>query len=316
MEMKIDKDIDRRLEIKILEDLAAHLKSVMKERKISFTDEAEGVGVVFEYLNATEKWITQRPRQVYISTELQEKIHRKQYYENEKVEEAEEINRLIDYFKNLFVQGKDINSHLSSQIYTSKRQDMLFNSWNVKHIHLNDKEAQSKSAMKKNRSGWLLFCIVKQAKVFFLDVRPHPKKEEFSSYSLLKIIHDNHWMSEIGFEEMGHEYVPYSIKPQITDDNILYQIYNDFCGNVAFDFEGHGYMCLRGIVSTGDKVDSSFYINQLVKCIRECPYTIEEYRGFVPDASNTGDGIIKFEKDGESISYNLKIDRINESFRG
>ena len=80
MEMNIDKDIDRRLEIKIIEDLAAHWKSVMKERQISFTDEAEGVSVVFEYLNATEKWITQRPRQVYISTELQEKIYRKQYF--------------------------------------------------------------------------------------------------------------------------------------------------------------------------------------------------------------------------------------------
>jgi len=36
----------------------------------------------------------------------------------------------------------------------------------------------------------------------------------------------------------------------------------------------------------------------------------------VSDASNSGDGIIKFEKDGELITYNLKIDRINESFRG
>lgn len=99
---------------------------------------------------------------------------------------------------------------------------MLFNSWNVKHIHLNDKEAQSKSAMKKNRSGCLLFCIVKQEKVFFLDVRPHPKKEEFSSYSLLKIIHDNHWMSEIGFEEMGRDYVPYSIEPK--SQTIIYYI--------------------------------------------------------------------------------------------
>lgn len=56
--------------------------------------------------------------------------------------------------------------------------------------------------------------------MFFLDVRSHPKMEEFSSYSLLKIIHDNHWMTEIGFEEIGDGYVPYSIQPQITDDNI------------------------------------------------------------------------------------------------
>lgn len=316
MEMNIDIEIDRRLELKILEDMAKHLKSVMKERKISYTDKAGDMAVIYEYLNATEKWITQRPRQVFISTELREKMLRKQYYENEKMEEAEEINRLIDYFKDLFLQGKDINNHLSSQIYTSKRQDMLFNTWNVKHIHLNAQEAQSKSAMKKNRSGWLLFCIVKQKKVFFLDVRPHPKKEEFSSYSLLKIIHDNHWMSEIGFEEMGDRYVPHSMKPQITDDDILYQFYNELCINVGFDFEGHGYICRHGIVSTGDKVDSSFYMNQLIKYIRDCPYTIEEYRGFVPNSSNTGDGIIKFEKDGEVITCDLKIDGINELFRG
>lgn len=85
---------------------------------------------------------------------------------------------------------------------------------------------------------------------------------------------------------------------------------------MAFDFEGCGYMCLRGIVSTGDKADSSFYINKLIKCIRECPYTIDEYRGFVPNALTTGNGIVKFERDGELISHELKIDGINEQFRG
>lgn len=309
-------DIDYRLEEKVIEDLAAHLKRVMKERKISFTDEAKGIDVILEYLNATEKWIQPRPRQVFISSDLQAKIHSKQYYENENMEEAKKINRLIYYFKDLFIQGKNINNHLSSQIYTSKKQDMLFNSWNVKHIHLNDTEVQSKRAMKKNRSEWLLFCIVKQEKMFFLDVRSHPKKDEFSSYSLLKIIHDNHWMAEIGFEEMGDEYVPYSFQPQITDDKILYRIYNDFHGKIPFDFEGHGYMCLRGIVSTGDKADSSFYINKLMKCIRECSYTVDEYRGFVPIALTTGDGIVKFERDGKLISFDLKIDGINEHFRG
>lgn len=150
-------DTDRRLEEKVIEDLASHLMRVMNERKISFTDEAKSIDVIFEYLNATEKWIQQLPRQVFISSDLQEKIHSKQYYEN--IEEAKEINRLINYFKNLFIQGKNINNHLSSQIYTSKKQDMPFNSWNIKHIHLNDMEVQSKSAMKKNRSK-MAFCFV------------------------------------------------------------------------------------------------------------------------------------------------------------
>lgn len=37
--------MDRRLEEKVIEDLAAHLKRVMKERQISFTDEVKGVDV-------------------------------------------------------------------------------------------------------------------------------------------------------------------------------------------------------------------------------------------------------------------------------
>lgn len=193
--------MERFLEEKIMNDFSDHLKHVMRERKISYTTESNSSDIILEYLNASEKWITQRQRQVYLSTELKEKIQKKKYSEDEKPEDAEKINGLIEHFKYLFQQGEDINNHLSSQIYTSKRQDMLLNSWKVKHIHLNKQEAKSKSAMKKNRSEWLLFFIVDEEEVCFLDVRSHPKKEEFSSYTLLKIIHDNCWMSKIGFEK-------------------------------------------------------------------------------------------------------------------
>lgn len=99
------------------------------------------------------------------------------------------------------------------------------------------------------------------------------------------------------------------MKPQITDDYVLYKVYNDFCGNLAFDFEGHGYINFHGIVSTGDTIDHSLYLKYLIKNIRNCPYNIEEYR-FEPIASNVGDGSVIFERNDEVIKYNMKIDGI------
>lgn len=308
--MGVISKMEQSLEEKILNDFSEHLKQVMREKKISYSAESNSYDTILAYLTATEKWITQQQRHVHLSTELKEKMQKKKFYDDEKVEEAEEIKRLIEHFENLFRLGKNVNNHLSSQIYTSKRQDALLNSWNVKHIHLNELEAESKSAMKRNRSAWLLFCIVNEEDVFFLDVRAHPQKEEFSSFSLLKIIHHNHWMSKIGFEEIGDGYVPYSMKPQITDDYALYQVYNELCGNLAFDFEGRGYIKFSGIVSTGDKTGHSLYLTKLLANIRKFPYCIEEYKGFIPSASNIGDGYVVFEKDNKVIKFILKIDGI------
>lgn len=265
--------------------------------------------IILQYMNALQKTIRPKPRKVIYSKELREKIDTK-YFGNENddyiIENADEIIDLVKHFKQMFEEGKDINNHLSGEIFSSNRQDMLFNTWNIKHIHLNKVEAGSKSAMKRNRSEFLLFCVVKEEKVYFIDVRLHPDGNEFSSYSFLEILYNNNLMEEVGFFR-DDRYVPGSLNIQITRDEDIYTIYNKCHSNVCFDFKGNLFMSLSGIVSTGDKCENSYLLQQIIKDIRSFPYSGSNYIGFKPTDNNSCRGNLEFkiESDIKKITFNI-----------
>lgn len=303
--------MEKLLEEKIIHDITEHIKLVMATRKISFQDDSDDAGIILAYMNAIGKRISAEPRKVFFSNELKSKIANKSFLKGSQSmpeNEAEKIIDIIDYFQLLFENGEDINNHLSSQIFTSKRQDILFNTWNIKHIHLNKQKAESKSAMKKNRADFLLFCIVDQDSVYFLDARHHPNNDEFSSYSFLQIAFNNEWMKYLGFSEMGAEYVPYSMKPKITNDKELFELYNSNI-NVAFDFQGHGFIGVAtGITGSGDKTENVFRLNQLKKEIRKMPFNLDDYGGFCPISQERVSGLIKFTCNGKINEYNFNFD--------
>jgi len=265
--------------------------------------------IILQYMNALQKTIRSKPRKVIYSKELREKIDTK-YFGNENddyiIENVDEIIDLVQHFKQMFEDGKDINNHLSGEIFSSNRQDMLFNTWNIKHIHLNKVEVRSKSAMRRNRADFLLFCIVKEENVYFIDIRRHPKGNEFSSYSFLEILYNNNLMEEIGFFK-SDLYIPYSLKPQITSDEDIYIIYNKCHGNIGFDFKGNLFTSFSGIVSTGDKFDNIHLLQKIIKGIRQFPYDDSSYIGFKPVDYNSCIGDLEFniENDIEKITLNI-----------
>lgn len=299
------------LEEKIMHDIAEHLKSVMTNKKIAFSPDIDDAGTVLAYMNALGKRILRKQRKVVFSKELKCKIDGSEFLRNSQVlsvDEAQDITNLIIHFQNLFENGEDINNHLSTQIFSSKRQDILFNTWNIKHIHLNVDEAKSKSAMKKNRSDFLLFCVVEDEVVYFLDVRHHPNSAEFSSYSFLEIAFNNHWMRHLGFGETGAEYVPYSMEPKITNDKEIYDLYSHNI-NLAFDFQGHGFISVAtGVTGSGDRKANVYHLNQLKKEIRKMPFSVEEYIGFFPVSQERASGLIKFSHSEKTSEYNFNLD--------
>src|SRR3712207_3077700 len=184
---------EKELTEKIVEEVIETLKQYMRNLDIEFSENTDEIGILLEYYNYKEKRISSTPREVIISKELKQKIENKNL--------TEEIIELINHFKILFEKGKDLNNHLSKQIFSGKRKDILYNQWNIKHIHLNKIEANTKNEMSNNRGDFLLFCIVLQDKILFLDVRQHPHKEEFTAFSFLEIAYNNNWMNHIGFLE-------------------------------------------------------------------------------------------------------------------
>ena len=292
------------LKEKILHDIANQAKIILTDQKISFSKDATDEELFLEYMNALEKRIPSQPRKVFFSKELQEKIDTKNIVEQiSESKTSQEIIDLILNFKLLFEKGVDINNHLSIQIFSSKRQDLLFNTWNIKHIHLSLKEAKSKSAMKRNRSDYLLFCIVKEDSVYFLDVCRHPAGNEFSSYKFLKIAFNNNWMQLLGFVEPISNYVPNSIKPVITNDNDIYELYNNNF-NLAFEFSGHAYIPLKtGISGSGAKITTVNRLFQLQRDINNLQLSEKDYIGYTPNNANTISGTITFNCNGEIHTY-------------
>lgn len=213
----------------------------MKNFEIKFSEDKNDFGIILEYLNFKEKLITPLPRTVIFSKELNTKINNKIF--------ISETKELIYYFKDLFEKGSDINNHLSKSIFSGIQQDILFNNWNIKHIHLNKKEANSKEEMGENRGDFLLFCIIIEKYVFFLDVREHPHGAGFTSYSFLEIISNNGWMQYIGFSELN-DIIDITFK--VTNDSDIYKLYNAHV-NIIFKLGNKFFIHVNGVRSSGDK---------------------------------------------------------------
>ena len=96
-----------------------------------------------------------------------------------------QIHSLADKFE----YGQDVNPYLSKTVQNAlqgKRTDMLWTDWEICHFHLS--ENIPNGSYFSDRSDYLLFAIVGDSFVCFLDARPHPKGAEFADPELYKYI--------------------------------------------------------------------------------------------------------------------------------
>lgn len=252
----------------ILKGIAEHLKLLMDNRKIKHSNSCCPSDIILEYINIRLKWIYPKPRKVEKSKELKDRINNKNFIIDDKtVDEntANEIIELINHFTKKFEQGDDLNNHLNRQIFQSENFDTLLNIWNIKHLHLNKKEVNSKTAMKSNRSDWLLFFIVDNDNVYFIDVLQHPKREEFIKYNFLKTIFNNDWINLSGFKEIS-EAISENDSLNITDDKKIYEFYKNKINIITFKFNDKIYGKIgNNIACSGDKILSIYILNEFKK---------------------------------------------------
>lgn len=159
------------------------------------------------YINILRRQFSfQKPKNVFISKELQEKITNNIL--------SKDICSTINKIKIELEAGIDISSRLSKLIKKFDYDDKMLNDWNIYHFHLSDID-DIKSGFKK-RTGELLFVYVpfNSDNVYFLDVsKGHKNKTTFCNLNLLDLINKN-WSELLASFTLpdGMKPYPYSIK--------------------------------------------------------------------------------------------------------
>ena len=263
----------------VLEDLASYLKNELNNSEIEIKNEKTNPEeIILTYLDSKNKFIDAKPREVVYSRELRQKVDNKKFIDDQgspvNEQTSEKIIKLIHIFENKFAKGADITNHLSKGIFKDN-EDIILNHWKLRHLHMSETEVNASwDDMSKNRSSWLLFFIINMDKVYFIDVVRHPKGAGFTAFKFIDIIHNNGWMKIIGFESMGDEYVPYSLKPNVKNDEDIYVLYKDAKVNIAFDIRGRGYVSLDGVTRAGFSSMNIMMLKRLEKDLRK---TVDSY---------------------------------------
>ena len=193
-------------------------------------------------------------------------------------EDINSTSEQIKLFEKKFDKGESVKGYLSKKAFDVEFKDILLNQWGIKHLHLTDKEANSIEEMKNNRSNILLFFIVDNQDVYFLDVRKHPKGAGFITLEVLSIVYNNRWMEKIGARKVEGII---DLQPEIDSNEELYKLYKNGINYNMFKFGNEVYMMGWGVSSEGHKMDYSIILCELNRKISQisCKYG-DRYAGF------------------------------------
>lgn len=146
-------------------------------------------------------------REVFISTELQEKLRSDEY---------KQFAPIVEIIQDDLRNGNDINGRLSKKAdRPSKNDDMLFE-WNLYHLHLGE-DKEDPNSKYYQRTGPLLIVYIAQtdSSAYLIDISENHFNNQvvFARKRYLEII-DNNW------PELLSEYEMHGITPEhsLTDE--------------------------------------------------------------------------------------------------
>lgn len=124
------------------------------------------------YWNTQLRLVEPRPRAVHLSSNLTN-------FGN---------SQGVSLLQKKFEAGENVNAHQSKALLNSEHRafhDLLFNDWGIQHFHLG---AALEPSGFVNRTGDLLFAVVRPDDVYFITVLPHGAWVELG---MLETIHTN-----------------------------------------------------------------------------------------------------------------------------
>lgn len=136
--------------------------------------------------------------------------------------------------------------------------------WGIYHIHLSNIEADSYGAMKSNRADKLLFAVIKEDDVYFIDIEKHNKEYVFSMFNLLKIIKNN-WE----FLLYEHKDIVDTVNA-VYDDKTLYELFKANINYFIYKIEGKFYSIgLNGLTGAGTSMTNQLKFMELQRCLNK-----------------------------------------------
>lgn len=124
-------------------------------------------------------------------------------YESSKLSCPQEHQSGYASLKSKFANGDDVTPHLSKTILSDNYEDFLLNDWGIHHFHL----GESVSSGFAERTGPLLFALVKDSDVYCIDIKAHGAWNE---QDMIRTLHEE-WPEAIadyrikGVLELSHQ---------------------------------------------------------------------------------------------------------------
>ena len=173
----------------LLSDLHHAIRSEFDRQGISFPGGTDLAGLASRFFEMVIRSIEALPRRVHFSSEIQDSLGR---LSRSMDEGASEAWTTVFYLRELFECGKTVLPHLSKGVGDTdpKRPDGLLWDYGMHHLHLR-RNLNTDGFVE--RSDWLLFAIVADQDVYFVDVRRHadPERLQWVRQDLLSIVHRN-----------------------------------------------------------------------------------------------------------------------------
>lgn len=172
-------------------DLIDVVKHYFATEGISFEDTGDASDFAARYCEMRTSWIDPRPRDVHFSREIHQSLGKLTCEKDkDKRDRAIKAWRTVFYLRHLFVTGGRVTPHLSKEVKKTTSRDGLLWDYGMHHFHLCRKLDESGFI---ERSDYLLFAVVADTDVFFVDVRMHkdPEKLLWVRQDLLKIVYAN-----------------------------------------------------------------------------------------------------------------------------
>ena len=175
-------------------DLAGIITEQFVSTGIHFDPNLDVDELAVSYFQALTRIVAEVPRTVHFSEQIHSALGAlTREIDSEIHREAKRAWGAAFHLHWLFSEGKNVNAFLSRKIVAAtgkKSRDGLLFDYGMHHFHLNDVTEQDGFI---KRSRYLLYAVVTQEDVYFVDVREHPKGADLGwvRQDLVKIVNAN-----------------------------------------------------------------------------------------------------------------------------
>ena len=144
----------------------------LKADGFKFSSKEKDVSYIAEFYNLIERIPVPRPR----------KILKAKNFSCPK-----ELQKNLEVLENKIVKGESITNYLSKKIIDAHFSDSMLYDFGITHLHLG-KEENSKDEAFVERTGKILYCVLKDDDAYFLTIDDHKK---WSDIRFIEIMKDN-----------------------------------------------------------------------------------------------------------------------------